>query len=86
MPGIQQKEIFPDPLGEIRERVRQLWPKFIVTDELRLDQVAEAVRDLDYVKEIFVIGKANNGFTSISDLVSNNENSKTFVVSINILN
>ena len=52
---------------DIRTRASDLRAKFIVTDEARAARVLEAVTDLDFVQEVFVIGKAA-GCTSIDKL------------------
>lgn len=43
-------------------------PKFIIADEMCLDRITNNVRDLDFIQEIFVIGKAD-GYTSVEDLL-----------------
>lgn len=55
--------------------MREIRPKFIVSDELCLDRITEAIRDFDFVQEIFVIGKTN-GYTSVDDLLLKNETGK----------
>ena len=43
--------------ADIRSRAIENQTKFILTDEDRAPRILEAVRDLDFVKEVFVIGK-----------------------------
>jgi len=46
------------PASEIRRRAESVKPTFMVTDEQHADIILEAVAQLDYVKEVFVIGNA----------------------------
>lgn len=55
-------------LGDIRQRVQQLRPKFVVTDEARLVRVRDAVQDLDFMQEVLIAGKAEN-CTTINDFL-----------------
>ena len=49
---------------DIRKRATDLQSKFILTDEVRAEKVRDAVKDLHFVEEVFVIGRVH-GCTSV---------------------
>ena len=49
---------------DIRKRATDLQSKFILTDEVRAERVRDAVKDLHFVEEVFVIGRVH-GCTSV---------------------
>jgi len=53
---------------DIRKRATDLRAKFILTDEARAKTVLQAVKDLDFVEEVFVVGQAE-GCTSVYELL-----------------
>ena len=55
-------------IEDIKSRAADLGAKFILTDEARAKRVVEAVKDLDCVKVVFVVGKAE-GCTSVYQLL-----------------
>jgi len=55
---------------DIRSRAEEVGAKFVVTDEPRAEKVVEAVRGLDCVQEVFVLGQAP-GCTPFQDLMNN---------------
>ena len=60
-------------IDDIKSRAADLGAKFILTDEARAKRVMEAVKDLECVKEVFVIGQAE-GCTSVYELLQDNGN------------
>jgi len=54
---------------DIRKRATLVRAKFVVTDQLRAERVLNAVRDLDFVEQVFVIGQAP-GCTPIDELLT----------------
>ena len=59
---------------DIRDRALENRTKFILTDEDRAPRVVEAVRGLEFVKEVFVIGKAD-GCTPVDVLLQDDGSS-----------
>ena len=57
-----------DSIEDIKSRAADLGAKFILTDEARAKRVVEAVKDLECVKEVFVVGEAE-GCTSVYQLL-----------------
>jgi len=57
--------LFPE---DIRARAHDLKAKFILTDEACAKRVLEAVKDLECIQEVFVIGQAE-GCTSVYELL-----------------
>lgn len=53
---------------DIRDRVSMIKPKFVLTDEQRAPRVVQAVKGLDFVQQVFVIGQAE-GCTSVDELL-----------------
>jgi hypothetical protein len=46
---------------DIRTRAKEVGAKFILTDQQRAARVLDAVRDVDSIREIFVIGNHERG-------------------------
>ena len=61
---------------DIRSRAQEVGAKFVVTDEPHAKKVVEAVRDLNCVEEVFVIGQAD-GCTPFHDLMDNDSQGNT---------
>ena len=55
-------------IEDIKSRAADLGAKFILTDQARAERVVEAVKDLECVEEVFVIGEAE-GCTPINELL-----------------
>jgi acyl-CoA synthetase (AMP-forming)/AMP-acid ligase II len=53
---------------DIRARAEEVGAKFILTDQQRAARVLDAVRDVDSIREIFVIGNQERG-TSFDELL-----------------
>jgi len=56
--------LFPE---DIKIRASTVRAKFVVTDNVRVEKVLNAVKDLDFVQEVFIIGQAE-GCTPIGEL------------------
>ena len=54
-------------IEDIKIRGSTVRAKFVVTDNVRVEKVLNAVKDLDFVQEVFIIGQAE-GCTPIGEL------------------
>ena len=55
-------------VDDIRQRASMIRPKFVLADSARAARVVEAVKDLEFIQEVFVIGQAD-GCTSVDELL-----------------
>lgn len=65
----------------IEMRMREVGNKFVLTDYERAERIVEVVKNLDFVKQVFVIGdKPVDGCTPFDTLLQDSGDSRGFSV------